>query len=542
MRRDWSRARDCRHDRLTYRSDRDEAGVGLSGQVLAIDLGSSGVKVAVVDDEGRVLGSGGEGLPTLLLPHGGAEQDPEFWWAATGRCARHAMAESGLAPGAIEAVVVTAQYMSIVAIDKRGHPVMNTIMWMDKRGRRYHNHLETNEARALWLDRHGLAPMGNDDIAHILYIRNERPEVDARTAAYVEPVDYLNARLTGRITATQTTAFPLLSVDNRVHGTLEYSHELLDHSGLDPAKLPPLVPYDEIIGPLTADAAEHLGVTTRAIVPTGTIDSITSAVGTGALDNTACSIIVGTTSVMVTHVDHKASDLQHGVISVPSPLPGMYFVMAENGMGGKALEFLLRNIVFAEDALGDGPMPADAYERAEMAAAGVETGSNGVMFLPWLVGSWAPAHDEHVRGGFVNLALTSTRSHLVRAVLEGVALNFQWLFGHVANFAGTKWDGVSFGGGGATSSLWGGIMADALGVRVHQLAEPRTTNARGAAFLALERLGHIKLDDIPALLRVAKVHEPDASRVAEYARLGDRFREFHESTRPFYAALNSHPT
>ncbi|MEP6660948.1 MAG: FGGY family carbohydrate kinase, partial [Acidimicrobiales bacterium] len=322
----------------------------MSAHILAIDLGSSGVKVAVVDEEGRVLGHGSEALPMVFLPGGGAEQDAEGWWAAIGRCARRAMAGSRAAD--VAAVAVTSQYMSIVAIDQSGLPLMNAVMWMDTRGRRHNRHLRTDHATELWLDRHGLPPPG--DLAHIAFIRSEFPAIDAATAAYVEPVDYLNARLSGRIAATQTTAFPLMTMDNRVHGNLEYSEELVTLAGIDPEKLAPLVPYDEILGPVTPAAAEHLGITTSAVVVTGTIDSITSAVGTGALDATACSIIVGTTSVMVTHVDFKAGDVEHGVISVPSPLPGKYFVMAENGVGGKALEFLLRNVVYADDAFATG--------------------------------------------------------------------------------------------------------------------------------------------------------------------------------------------
>ncbi len=507
----------------------------MSVHILAIDLGSSGVKVAVVDEEGRVLGHGSEALPMVFLPGGGAEQNAEGWWAAIGRCARRAMAGSRAAD--VAAVAVTSQYMSIVAIDQSGLPLMNAVMWMDTRGRRHTRHLRTDHATELWLDRHGLPPPG--DLAHIAFIRSEFPAIDAATAAYVEPVDYLNARLSGRIAATQTTAFPLMTIDNRVHGNLEYSEELVTLAGIDPEKLAPLVPYDEILGPVTPAAAEHLGITTSAVVVTGTIDSITSAVGTGALDATACSIIVGTTSVMVTHVDFKAGDVEHGVISVPSPLPGKYFVMAENGVGGKALEFLLRNVVYADDAFATGAMPADAFERAAEAAASVRPGSGRVLFLPWLVGSMAPGRDGNVRGGFVNLTLTTSRAQLTRAVLEGVAMNFGWLLPYVAGFAGTQFREVRFGGGGAACDLWAEIMADALGVTVHQLAEPQTTNARGAAFLALERLGHIKLTDIASLLRVHRTYEPVPERVELYAELGARFIEFHERTRPFYAALNS---
>ena len=271
---------------------------------------------------------------------------------------------------------------------------------------------------------------------------------------------------------------------------------------------------------------------------TGTIDSVTSAVGTGALDSSSCSIVLGTTSVIVTHIDEKRGDLDHGLTSIPSPLPGRYVVMAENGVGGKALEFFLRNVVYADDGFATGTLPADAFERAATVAATSPPGANGVLFQPWLVGSMAPVFDEDVRGGFLGLGLGSTRADMTRAIHEGVALNAAWLLGHVSAFTGTAYDSLRFGGGGAASDFWGQVMADVMGVTVSRLSDPSMTNARGAAFLALERLGRITLDDIPSLLRVERVHEPDPSTRAMYERLAERFVEFHTLARPFYAAPN----
>jgi xylulokinase len=510
----------------------------VSGQVLAIDLGTTGVKVVIVDDTGSVLGFGTETFPTIHLPNDGAEQDPEGWWAAIGRCARKALAAGECAAGDVEAVAVTAQYMSTVAIDATGHPLMNTVMWMDGRGRKYHEHLLTLEAAVLWIDVHGLPPLGNDDLAHIAFIAHERPDVYEAAAAFVEPVDYLVARLTGRVTATQSTAFPLLTIDNRKHGTTEYSDELVTFARVDPAKLPPLVPFDEVRGNVTSEAADHLGITTAAVVVTGTIDSITSAVGSGALDHTSCSIIIGTTTVIVTHVDDKRADFEHGLTTVPSPLPGKYFVMAENGIGGKALEVFLHNIVYADDGFSSDGLPDDAFARAEVVAASTPPGANGVLFQPWLVGSMAPGLDDNVRSGFVNLGLTSNRADMCRAVFEGVAANAAWLLPHVAALAGSTYSKVNFGGGGAASDVWGQMLADVFGIAVHRLSEPGATNARGAAFLALERTGHIALRDIPSLLRTVRVHEPDPANRARYERLTAALVDFHDRASPFYTALN----
>jgi xylulokinase len=501
--------------------------------VLAIDLGSSGVKVAVVDRDGIVLGSASSPLTTTHTADGGAEQDPEVWWREIGACSRRALDGRG---SDVEAVAVTSQYMSIVAVDGRGRPLANTVMWMDGRG--------TRQLRAnadvdveLWLDRHGLVPVGACDQAHIAHLRADRPDVYERAAAFVEPVDHLTARLTGRITSTQNTAFPLMTVDNRRHGATTHDDVLVDRLGIDPSKLAPLVPFDEIVGTVTAEAAAHLGIDPAAVVTSGTIDSVTSAIGCGVLDAGTCGVVIGTTTVLATHIDRKDADLDHGLVSIPSPLPGKWFVMAENGLGGKALDVFVTNLVYGDDALSTGPPPADAFERAERAAAGVAPGAGGVLHQPWLVGSLSPGNDRFARGGFLTIGLETTRAQLARAVYEGDAFNAAWLLPYVEALAGADWANVRFGGGGASSSLWAQILADALGKGVDQLADPRSTNARGAALLALAQLGHLALDDIPAVLGVAGRYEPQH----DYSAMIERFVDAHETLRPLYERMNRRP-
>jgi xylulokinase len=484
--------------------------------VLAIDLGTSGVKVAVVDERGRALASASAPLTTTFLPDGGAEQDPEVWWQEIGRCARSIVA--GLD---VTAVVVTSQYMSIVAVDERGTPLGPAIMWMDERGRGHHRAPSGDGDLELWLDRHGMFPAFGDQ-AHIALVRATRPDDHDRAAALLEPVDALNARLTGRICATQTTAMPLMTVDNRAHGALDHDPELVGRVDLDPAKLPPLVPFDEPIGTLTSDAAAHLGLAASTVVLPGTIDSITSGVGCGVVDGTAVALLVGTTSVIVSNLDHKGADYEHDLVAFPSPIPGRWFVMAENGVGGRALEVGIRLLGIDFDA-------------AEDLASAAAPGSGGVLFQPWLAGSIAPASDSRVRGGFVGIGLETTRADVVRSIYEGVALNAAWLLPHVAALCGQRWDTVRLGGGGAQSAFWGQVFADVLGVRVERTADPTNTNARGAALLAHAQLGQLAVEDIPALIDVAHVHEPDASTRAVYDALLADLADVHGHARSFYA-------
>ncbi|HAP76529.1 MAG TPA: carbohydrate kinase, partial [Acidimicrobiaceae bacterium] len=229
----------------------------------------------------------------------------------------------------------------------------------------------------LFIERHGLIPLpsGNDNIAHAHVLRTHHPDAYARAAALVEPMDYVVGRLTGRVTATQSTVFGQLVCDNRTWGATDYDDELVAATGLDPAKLAPLVPMNGVVGEVRASVAAELGVAAGTPVLPGTIDSITSAVGAGALEPTSGAVIIGTTSVMVSHIPEHRGDITAGLLAVPSPLPGMYYAMAENGLGGRAFEWAQRLFGFA------GPDDALA------AAADVPAGSDGMQFLPWLLGS-----------------------------------------------------------------------------------------------------------------------------------------------------------
>ncbi len=510
----------------------------MTAHVLAVDLGSTGIKVAVVDDVAKVRAVAGEVIPLIFLDGGGVEQDPRVWWDALGRCARRAVADSGLRPTDIGIVAVTSQYTSTTAVDATGHPLGNTVMWMDERGSRHYRPNFTAEQTDRWIEVHGAVPYGNGDVGHVHVIRHEWPDAYAAASALVEPMDLLAARLTGHVTATQNTMFPMLSVDNRTWGLTEYSDELLIMSGMPADKLPPLVPLGQPRGTVTSEAAGHLDVSPSAVVTGATIDSVTSAIGTGAISDDCCGLIIGTTAVMATHLPSKRHDIEHGLTTAPSPLPHQWFLVAENGIGGKALDVFVNQFVYPDDGLGHA-VHDGAYSAVLDAAASAPCGSNGVLFLPWLVGSMAPGKSRHVRGGFVNFGLTSTRADMARAVLEGVAMNVAWLLPYFSALAGRTYEQITFGGGGAASSLWGQVLSDATGLPVRRLAQPSCTNAHGAALLALYETGALSMADLSKFLVTAELHEPrDADHRILVARTHSLI-DFHTRNVPFFETFDS---
>lgn len=477
--------------------------------VLAIDLGTTGLKVAVVRVDGTVMSLAGRALTMHFLDGGGVEQDAHEWWQHVIGATREAVANSGATPSEITTVVCTSQYMSVVPIDANGVPVGPVIMWMDARAAERTRHLRHRENVTVWLERHGLAPFGSDDLAHIVLLHHEYPDAYHRAAAFVEPVDAITARLTGTVTANQNTAFPLLLVDNRVHGAVHYDRDLIARAGIDPGKLPSLVAMGSVIGTLRRAVADELGLSASTVVLSGTIDSTTSAVGTAAINNERCGVVIGTTSVAVSHVPTSRADHMRALMTAPSPVDAQYVVLAENGAGGKALDHVAMLI-------------ESSAQELISAAAGAPAGCEGTMFLPWLVGAMAPAPSSDARAGFIGLSLGTTRAHLARAVLEGVALNMATLLPAVEHFVGSRFREFTFGGGAAASPLWSQIMADVCGRVVHRVHEPRATNARGAALLAFCQLGLIDLGDLPNLVPIEANHEPDPHVAAMFAEARER--------------------
>ena len=483
-------------------------------------------------------GFAGEVLPLLFGDDGSAEQDPERWWQALGRGVRLALSRASVGGEDVGTITVTSQYTSTVAVAADGTPLAPVVMWMDVRPAAHSPFSASPGRAARWAEIHGRPPAPGGRPGQVAMFRRVFPEVHDAAAAFLEPMDALAARLTGHVTATQNTMFPLGVIDGAAWGATSYDDELVELVGVDPSRLPSLVPLGVPRGTLCASAAEHLGLPTRVVVADATIDSVTSAVGTGARLASRCGLIIGTTTVVATHVSSPRADAAHGLFSAPSPVPNSWFIVAENGIGGKALDVFVNNVVFPDDGLGMAP-PDDAFERVVDAAATVPAGANGVLFLPWLVGSMAPGFDRHLRGAFANLGLSSTRADMARAVLEGVALNAGWLIPHVTALADSADRSISFGGGGARSPLWGQLLADVLGADVRRLANPDVTNAHGAALLALVQSGTLTWDDADAALPVAEVHRPDAAVATTYSRLLDALVDAHQRWSPTFRILNS---
>lgn len=517
--------------------------------VFTIDLGTSGPKVALFTLGGEFIGGAFEPVELVLTDDGGVEQRPDDWWDGIVAASRRVWADTGADPSSVVAVSVTSQWSGTVAVDADGAAIGNAIIWMDSRGAEQTRSLVGGLVKVAgyqplklkrWIQLTGGAPAhsGKDPISHILFIEHRRPEVARETAVYLEPKDYLNLRLTGRAVSTYDSIVLHWLTDNRDPMHIDYVPELVAASGISRSKLPDLIGATDIVGGLTSAAASQLGLPADVPVVGGTPDVQSATIGSGAVRDFEGHLYIGTSAWLTCHVPFKKTDLLRGVASLPSPIPGRYFVANEQETAGACLNWLSESVLYPDDVLGGGPAPADVFQRIDQLAATSPPGARGVIFTPWLNGERTPVDDHTIRAGWHHLSLGTTRADQVRAVLEGVALNSRWLMGAVERFTGRPFPWLHMIGGGAQSELWCQIHADVLDREIRQVAQPIRANARGAALLAAMALGEATIDDVASKVEITATFRPRPRHRGLYDEMFDTFRSIYKAEKSIHRSMS----
>jgi xylulokinase len=517
--------------------------------ILAIDHGTSGIKAAVISVTGEVVEYAYEKTSIQFLPGGGAEQDPEDWWRALVKASQRLIGSQCVDPNDIEAVSVSSTFSTTVAVDENGRHLMNALTWMDSRGASHVKKIISGfpsiEGYGLFkilrfLPKTGGGPTlsGKDDIAHVLLVKNDYPDIYRKTRYFLPSKDYLNFRLTGRFAASFDSMQLFWLSDIRDVNNIRYDMKLIRYLELDAEKLPPMKHSTEILGPLTKEAADLIGLSKDTKVILSSPDHQTACIGSGAVNDYAGHLYIGTSSWVQAVVPFKKTDVIHSIASFPTAIPGKYQSVNEQDMAAGCLPVLFDNILFHDNPLRSSPPPENPYQFIDEIAGSVPPGSHTLIFLPWLNGERTPVDDTTLRGGFFNMSKTTTQNDMIRAVMEGVACNTKWSLNYVERFVGRKLDPINFIGGGAESSLWCQIFADILNREIRQVEHPRQANARGAAFIAAVGLGYITFDDIPDLIRIRQTFTPDPANRKIYDELFDVFVKIYKQNKKIFHRLN----
>jgi xylulokinase len=517
--------------------------------VLAIDLGTSGPKTALISVYGEVLNSEFQATPIILLPDGGAEQDPDGWWDAIMSTVKKVLGKNLVLPENIVAVSVTTQWSGTVALDQEGKHLMNAIIWMDSRGAESVKSILKGPIKIegyplfkmmTWLKLTGGAPSqsGKDSLCHILWLKQNAPELYRKTYKFLDPKDYINLRLTGKFAATYDSILLHWVTDNRDPSHVVYSDKLLKMAGLERSKLPDMIQATDILGPVKKDIAAELGLKEGTPVIGGTPDVPSAAVGSGAVRDYEGHFYIGTSSWISAHVPFKKTDIAHNFGSFPSPVPGRYLILTEQECAGKCLTWIRDNVLYHKDELMQEENAPDIFKVLDKIVARVPAGANNIIFTPWLYGERSPIDDCHIRSSLFNVSLENTRADILRAIFEGVAFNAKWLIAPVEKFMGRPFQYLNFIGGGANSDVWSQIIADIFDRKIRQVKDPIFSNARGAAFLASISLKYITMEDIPKYIQIKAEYTPNPDNRIIYDELFKEFVAYYNSQKKACARMN----
>jgi xylulokinase len=519
------------------------------GLVLAVDLGTSGCKCALVTLDGTVCAWAFRSV-ALHVDGVSAEQDAGDWWQAFMHAASELLGEDASLRRRVVAVCCSTQGECTVCVDPAGEAIGRAILWLDMRGanaiaRRVRGRGVMVEGYSpwklwRWLRLTGGAPAlsGKDSAGHIAYIRDHEPERYARTYKFLNALDYMNLRLTGRFCTTYDSILTAWITNNRDPRRIRYDAGLIRMLGIEAEKLPEIVRSTEVIGRLKPEVAELLGLTSEIEVVAGAIDTSAVAVG-AAVEDYETHLYLGTSSWLGAHVPTMRTDVRGKIAAVPSAVDGRYLALALQSVAGGNLSFLRDRILYHPDELLSDEQRPDVYEILNRIAARVPPGARGLIYTPWLFGERTPVDDPTLRAGFLNLSLKHSREDIIRAVLEGVAMNTRWMMEPFCRLLGREPGAVVAVGGGAQSDVWCQIMADVTGKPIRQLANPIQANAIGAAFIGWVGTGKLNFSDLKSLRQVRRVYEPSTALRRQYADQFETFKEVRDRLAPLYRRLNA---
>ncbi len=518
--------------------------------LLAVDFGTSGMKVALISITGRVMGWESEPVRLILTPDGGAEQSPDEWWQAFLSAAGRLLRNMPEAAANVIAVCCSTQGEGTVAVDQDGNALGNAILWMDMRGapflrKQLQGWPSLDGADLFKVLRFvrltgGMPSMtGKDPAGHMLLLRETQPDLYKRAYKFLNVLDYMNLRLTGEFAASSDSIVTSWVTDNRDPDALHYDDSLISMLGLDRQKLPEVVPCTQVIGSLRSEVASALGLSPDVKVVAGAIDTTAAAIGAGAVEDYATHLYIGTSSWMAAHVPFKKTDVFCSLASIPCAVPGRYMLTALQATAGGNLTFLRDNIIYHKDELLQEADVPDIFKVLDQIAERVPAGANGVIYTPWIWGERAPVEDRNLRAGLYNLSLNNTREDIIRAFLEGIAFNTRGLLAPVEKFLGRKVNSINIVGGGAQSDVWCQIFADVMNLEIKQVKGPIYANARGAAWIGAVGMGEIQFADIPQLVQYRHSYQPQPKNRATYDEKYAVFKDIYRHMKKIYARLNS---
>lgn len=492
--------------------------------LLGIDLGTTGVKLVVISEDGNVLFKHFEGYKLYTPKPGWVEEKPSEWWEATLRALKTATSVLGQKAKKITAMALSGQMHASVFLDRNGEVVRPAILWNDTRTFNQRREIENRVGKTVLLEKVQNLPLEGFTAPKILWLKENEPENYAKVWKILLPKDYINYKLTGKVVTEYTDASGTALFDV-VHQ--KWSKEVIKKTGLNFDHFPEVVSSTTVIGKISKNVARETGINPNCIVVAGGADNACGATGAGVVKDGQVLISIGSSGVVLIPTSDPDERDSAGRLHFFNHTTGKWYNMAVTLSAGLSLKWFKEN--FCQEEVKDAGKEDIIYDILIKKAKAAPATSEGLLFLPYLNGERTPHMNAKIRGLFANVSIRHTKAHFIRSILEGVAYSLRDC---VETLKEQKMEikKVRVVGGGAKSKFWLQIVSDVLNVKIETL-ETNEGPAFGAALLA--GIGcdlYENVDDaVNTTVKISRTIFP-TENAQKYDQMYKFYKEFYQST------------
>ena len=482
---------------------------------VGIDLGTSAVKLLLMDGEGKIQKIVSREYP-LYFPHPGwSEQKPEDWYEQVMDGMKELIAEADKSK--VAGISFGGQMHGLVILDKKDQVIRPAILWNDGRTYEECDYLNNVIGKEKLSEYTANISFTGFTAPKILWVKNKEPENFKKIVKIMLPKDYIAYKLTGVncTDVSDASGMLLMDVKNR-----RWSKEMCEICGISEEMLPKLYESYECVGTVKPEIARELGIPETVKVAAGAGDNAAAAVGTGTVGDGMCNISIGTSGTIFISSEKFGVD-KNNALHAFAHADGHYHLM------GCMLSAASCNKWWMDEIIGTSDYGAEQKKIGVL-------GENHVYFLPYLMGERSPHNNPNARGTFIGMTMDTTRADMTQAVLEGVAFALRDSF-EVAKSLGIKIERTKICGGGAKSPLWKKMIANILNLKV-DVIESEEGPALGGAMLAAVACGEYKnVEEAAAkIVRIVDTVEPEEELVKKYDERYQQFRQIYPACKPLF--------
>ena len=485
---------------------------------IGIDLGTSAVKLLLMDSEGNIRNIVSREYP-LYFPHPGwSEQKPEDWYEQTVEGIRELLKDADKSQ--VAGISFGGQMHGLVILDEKDQVIRPAILWNDGRTTEECDYLNNVIGKEKLSEYTANISFTGFTAPKILWVKKNEPENFARIRKIMLPKDYIAYKLTGVhcTDVSDASGMLLFDVKNRC-----WSKEMCEICGVTEDQLATCYESYEKVGCVLPEVADTLGLPHNVVVAAGAGDNAAAAVGTGTVGDNMCNISLGTSGTIFISSSHFGVDKNNALHSF-AHADGHYHLMGCMLSAASCNKWWMDEIIGTKDY---------AAEQAQIG----KLGENHVYFLPYLMGERSPHNDPNARGTFIGMTMDTTRADMTQAVLEGVAFALRDSL-EVAKSLGIHLERTKICGGGAKSPLWKKMIANILNLKV-DVIESEEGPAMGGAMLAAVACGeYTSVEEIAEkFVKITGTVEPDPELVAKYEERYQKFRQIYPACKPLYEII-----